>query len=93
MRNRLFTNPFLYALTFGLIFGCESDCAADYMCVRNISAVSTLGECVSMDDYDPWANRQLEDIIKLENKDKLEEDKPEVLNPDSRWWLEPEKDN
>ena len=70
----------------------DSDCAADYMCVRNISAVSTLGECVSMDEYDPWANRQLEDIIKLENKDKLEEDKPEVLNPDSRWWIDPEKD-
>ena len=71
----------------------DSDCSGDYMCVRNISADSTLGECVHMDDYDPWANRRLENIIKLENKNILKEDEPEVLNPDSRWWLEPEKDN
>lgn len=48
----------------------DSDCHPDYMCVKNISADSTLGECVSTDDYDPWANRQLEDIIKLKNKEK-----------------------
>ena len=48
----------------------DSDCAADYFCVRNISPNSTLGECVSNDNYDPWANRQLEDIIKLKNKTK-----------------------
>jgi hypothetical protein len=75
----------------------DSDCPADYMCVRNISADSTLGECVSQDDYDPWANRQLEDIIKLENKKKLEEeapiDRPEAENPDSKWWLLPKKGN
>jgi len=67
------------------------------MCVRNISANSTLGECVHTDNYDPWANRQLEDIIKLENKDKLEEeapiDRPEAENPDSQWWLPPKKEN
>jgi len=50
----------------------DSDCAADYMCVRNISVDSTLGECVSIDAYDPWANRQLEDIIKLKNQKKLQ---------------------
>ena len=48
----------------------DSDCAADYYCVRNISADSTLGECVYQDSNDPWANRRLEDIIKLKNKKK-----------------------
>lgn len=68
----------------------DSDCATDYTCVRNISAVSTLGECVHLDNYDPWANRQLEDIIKLKNK----KDVPEAENPDSKWWRPPnEKDN
>ena len=70
----------------------DSDCASDYMCVRNISADSTLGECVHSNNYDPWANRRLEDLIKLENKNKLEEDEPAALNPDSRWWIAPEKD-
>ena len=55
----------------------DSDCAADYMCVRNISADSTLGECISTNDYDPWANRQLEDIIKLKDKKKVKEEVPE----------------
>ena len=75
----------------------DSDCPADYMCVRNISANSTLGECVHQDNYDPWANRQLEDIIKLKDKKKLEQeslkDEPEANNPDSRWWLPPKKAN
>ncbi len=48
----------------------DSDCPADYFCVRNISPNSTLGECISDDNYDPWANRRLEDIIKLKNKKK-----------------------
>jgi hypothetical protein len=52
----------------------DSDCGPDYMCVRNISASSTLGECIHNDNYDPWANRQLEDIIKLKNKKKVKED-------------------
>jgi len=56
----------------------DSDCAPDYMCVRNISPNSTLGECVHNDNYDPWANRQLEDIIKLKNKTKLKEETPKV---------------
>ena len=75
----------------------DSDCPTDYMCVKNISAASALGECIHTDNYDPWANRQLEDIIKLENKDKLEEeapiDRPEAENPDSQWWLPPKKEN
>lgn len=54
----------------------DSDCSADYMCVRNISADSTLGECVHNDNYDPWANRQLEDIIKLKNKKNKKDKKP-----------------
>ena len=65
----------------------DSDCAADYMCVRNVSPDSTLGECVHTDNYDPWANRRLEDIIKLKNKKKLQNDpanQPEAENPDSR---------
>ncbi len=53
----------------------DSDCAADYFCVRNISPNSTLGECVSDDNYDPWANRQLEDIIKLKNKTREKHNK------------------
>ena len=72
----------------------DSDCGADYMCVRNISADSTLGECVHADNYDPWANRRLEDIIKLKNKKKLQNDstnRPEAKNPDSRWWIPPTK--
>ena len=48
----------------------ESDCPADYTCVFNISQDSVLGECINENDYDPWANRQLEDIIKLKNKEK-----------------------
>ena len=74
---------------------CQSDsnCAADHMCVFNISADSALGECVHRDNYDPWANRQLEDFIRLKNKEKLQEseDEPEAYNPDSRWWHAPEK--
>ena len=52
----------------------DSDCPPDYMCVRNISPNSTLGECISEHNYDPWANRQLEDIIKLKNKDRENKD-------------------
>ncbi len=48
----------------------ESDCSADYICVFNISQDSVLGECVHQDAYDPWANRRLENIIKLKNKKK-----------------------
>ena len=72
----------------------DSDCPADYMCVRNISPDSVLGECVHMDNYDPWANRRLENIIKLENKpkEKSNDDIPEAENPDSRWWFPPAKD-
>ena len=51
----------------------ESDCPADYICVFNISKDSVLGECVHENAYDPWANRQLEDFIKLKNKKKEEE--------------------
>ena len=50
----------------------ESDCPADYICVFNISQDSVLGECVHENAYDPWANRQLEDFIKLKNKKKEE---------------------
>jgi len=50
----------------------ESDCPADYICVFNISQDSVLGECVDQDAYDPWANRRLEDIIRLKNKKKEE---------------------
>ena len=50
----------------------DSDCPADQMCVFNISPSSTLGECVDNRNYDPWKNRQLEDFIKLKNKDKKE---------------------
>jgi len=53
----------------------DSDCPSNYMCVRNISASSTLGECIDEDNYDPWANRQLEDIIKLKNKEKNKDTK------------------
>ena len=53
----------------------DSDCHADYMCVRNISPDSTLGECIHMDNYDPWANRRLENIIKLKNKNNKENEK------------------
>ena len=53
----------------------ESDCPADYTCVFNISQDSVLGECVDQNDYDPWANRQLEDIIKLKNKTKEKHNK------------------
>ena len=71
----------------------DSDCAQEYMCVKNISAASALGECVHMDDYDPWANRRLEDIIKLENKNKESiNDRPEAENPDSQWWKTPKKE-
>ena len=51
----------------------ESDCPADYICVFNISQDSVLGECVDQDAYDPWANRRLEDIIRLKNKKKNKE--------------------
>ncbi len=51
----------------------ESDCPADYICVFNISQDSVLGECVHQDSYDPWANRRLENIIKLKNKKKEKE--------------------
>jgi hypothetical protein len=80
----------------------DSDCPANYMCVRNVSASSTLGECVHQDNYDPWANRQLEDIIKLKNQKQLEDQKQleeglpkdeiEANDPDSRWWLPPEEE-
>jgi len=50
----------------------ESDCPNDYICVFNISQDSVLGECVEQDAYDPWANRRLEDFIKLKNKKKEE---------------------
>ena len=71
----------------------DSDCSADHMCVFNISADSALGECVHRDNYDPWANRQLEDFIRLKNKEKLQEseDEPEAYNPDSRWFHPPIK--
>ncbi len=58
----------------------DSDCHADYFCVKNISPNSTLGECVSNDNYDPWANRRLEDIIKLKNKTK---ESPKAIDPDT----------
>jgi hypothetical protein len=67
----------------------DSDCPADYLCVKNISSYSSLGECVSEDNYDPWVHGELEDIIKLENKSK--KDEPEANNPDSRWWIKPKK--
>ena len=51
----------------------DSDCPADYMCVFNISADSTLGECVDNANYDPWKNRRLEDFIKLKEKQRKEE--------------------
>ena len=51
----------------------ESDCRADHICVFNISQDSVLGECVHQDSYDPWANRRLEDFIKLKNKKKEKE--------------------
>ena len=51
----------------------ESDCPKDYVCVFNISQDSVLGECVDQDAYDPWANRQLEDFIRLKNKKKNKE--------------------
>ena len=53
----------------------ESDCPDDYICVFNISQDSVLGECVHQNAYDPWANRRLEDIIKLKNKHKEKENK------------------
>ena len=53
----------------------DSDCPADYMCVFNTSPNSVLGECVSQNNYDPWANRRLEDFIKLKNKKKEGKDK------------------
>jgi len=41
-----------------------------------------LGECVSNDNYDPWANRQLEDIIKLKDKKKEKvKEKPPAIQP------------
>ena len=53
----------------------DSDCPADHMCVFNISASSALGECVDDANYDPWKNRQLEDFIKLKEKNKKENNK------------------
>ena len=53
----------------------DSDCPADYFCVFNISPNSALGECVSNNNYDPWANRRLEDFIKLKNKTKEKHNK------------------
>jgi hypothetical protein len=53
----------------------DSDCPADYMCVFNISTDSALGECVDNANYDPWANRQLEDFIKLKEKQKQKDKK------------------
>jgi len=55
----------------------DSDCPADYMCVHNISPNSALGECVHNSNYDPWANRRLQDFIKLKNekKDKWKQNK------------------
>ncbi len=53
----------------------DSDCPADQMCVFNISPSSTLGECVDNSNYDPWKNRQLEDFIKLKEKQKKENKK------------------
>jgi len=50
----------------------DSDCSQNHMCVKNISFDSTLGECVHVNNYDPWRNRRLEDIIKLKNKYKEE---------------------
>ena len=50
----------------------DSDCPADFMCVFNISPNSALGECIEEGNYDPWANRQLEDFIKLKEKNKKE---------------------
>ena len=53
----------------------DSDCPADFMCVFNMSPNSVLGECVEESSYDPWANRQLEDFIKLKEKQKKENKK------------------
>ena len=71
----------------------DSDCPSDFMCVFNISPNSALGECVSQNNYDPWANRRLEDFIKLKEKNKkLNKDIPEAENPDSRWFMPPDKE-
>jgi len=71
----------------------DSDCPGDFMCVFNISPNSTLGECVSQNSYDPWSNRRLEDFIKLKEKNKeLNKDIPEAENPDSRWFMPPDKE-
>jgi hypothetical protein len=71
----------------------DSDCPEDFMCVFNISPNSALGECVSQNSYDPWANRRLEDFIKLKEKNKeLNKDVPEAENPDSRWFTPPDKE-
>ena len=53
----------------------DSDCPGDYMCVFNINPSSALGECIEKSNYDPWANRQLEDFIKLKEKQKKENNK------------------
>ncbi len=51
----------------------DSDCPSDFMCVFNITPSSALGECVNQNNYDPWANRQLEDFIKLKERQKKED--------------------
>ena len=67
----------------------DSDCEPDYMCVKNISPNSTLGECVSVDNYDPWANRQLEDIIKLKDKKKEKvKEEPPAIQPQTNYSVE-----
>ena len=53
----------------------DSDCPADFMCVFNTTPNSVLGECVNQNNYDPWANRQLEDFIKLKEKQKQKDKK------------------
>jgi len=66
----------------------DSDCYEEYMCVKNITGDSVLGECIHYNHYDPWRHGRLEDIIKLKNKEK-KEGQPEALNQDSKWWLSP----
>ena len=47
----------------------DSDCDVTQVCVRNVAPGSALGECIDEQNYDPWKNRQLPNIINLKNKD------------------------
>ena len=80
----------------GEAMACESDsdCDVTQVCVRNVAPGSALGECIDEQNYDPWKNRQLPNIINLKNKEHQEEiedgepleGQPEAQNPDHRWW-------